>query len=305
MVYKPSEMSRAPLSAFFGLALSAALALGCTVPVAAALDEPEANRVVVALDQAGIDSAKEADPTTEGKYRVTVARDDVGRALATMREEELPRPKSHGVLDAADRGQLVPSQASEHAQLVAGLAGEMEKTLGRLDNVLSARVHLNLPPREPLRDGPPAKATASVLIEHRGSTPPLAPESIQRLVAGGAPGVAPGEVVVVIVPRAAPAAAGRTDLAHVGPITVARGSMNTLKVVFAGFAVLVLGLAAATLALWAKTSRLRREHDLEMAATAAARPPPGAGAPPRSMHPAMSSQMQGGRPSGPSAGLGG
>jgi type III secretion protein J len=261
--------------------ICAALAAGCTVPVAASLDEADANRVVVALDQSGIDAAKEADLTTEGKFRVTVARDDVGRALSAMREEELPRPKARGVLDAVDRGQLVPSQAAEHAQLVTGLAGELEKTLGSIDGVLAARVHLNVPPREPLRDGASPKATASVLVEHRGTTPPLAPESIQRLVSGGAPGVAPADVAVVFVPRTTRASAGRTDLAHVGPITVARGSMNTLKVIFAGLVAVVLGLAGATLALWAKAGRLRRDRELELAA--AARP-----AAPRSVHPAMS-----------------
>jgi type III secretion protein J len=265
-------------SALWGIAF-VVLTSGCAVPVAASLDEPDANRVVVALDQSGIDASKEADPTSEGKFRVMVARDDVGRALATMREEELPRPKARGVLDAADRGQLVPSQAAEHAQLVAGLAGELEKTLGGIDGVLAARVHLNLPPREPLRDGPAPKATASVLLEHRGTTPPLAPESIQRLVSGGAPGVAATDVAVVFVPRTARASGGRTDLAHVGPITVARGSMTTLKIAFAGLAVVVLALAAATLGLWAKISRMRRDREAELAA-AAARPQ---AAPPRSV----------------------
>jgi type III secretion protein J len=270
------------------LAALLALATGCAVPVAAALDEPDANRVVVALDQSGIDAAKEADPTAEGKFRVSVARDDVGRALAAMREEELPRPKSRGMLDAADRGQLVPSQAAEHAQLVAGLAGELEKTLGSIDGVLAARVHLNLPPREPLRDGPPLKATASVLLEHRGTTPPLAPESIQRLVAGGAPGVTPADVAIVFIPRTARASTGRTDLAHVGPITVARGSMNTLKIAFGVIGAVVLALAAATLALWAKMGRLRRERELEIASVAG-RPQ----AAPRSVHPSMSARGPG------------
>ena len=254
------------------------------MPVAASLDEPDANKVIVALDQAGIDSAKEIDPVTEGKFRVNVARDDVGRALAAMREEELPRPKTHGVLDAADRGQLVPSQAAEHAQLVAGLAGDLEKTISTVDGVLAARVHLNLPPREPLRDGPPAKATASVLVEHRGSTPPIAPESIQRLVAGGAPGIVANEVAIVFVPRAARNVGGRTDLAHVGPITVARGSMNTLRVVFAGLVLVVLALTAATLALWAKVSkmgRIQREHELDAAAR------PAVATTPRSLHPSV------------------
>ncbi len=241
---------------------AAALALtGCSVPVAAALDEGDANRVVVALDQAGIDASKEADPQAEGKFRVSVPRDDAARALTTMRDEELPRAKAKGLLDAADRGQLVPSQAAEHAQLVAGLAGELERTLGSVDGVLAARVHLNLPPRDALRDGPQPKATASVLLEHRGTTPPLAPESIQRLVSGGAPGLAPADVAVVFVPRATRPVQARSELAHVGPITVARASMNTLKIALAGLVVLVLALAAATLALYTRLARVRRERD--------------------------------------------
>jgi type III secretion protein J len=239
------------------------LSAGCTVPVAASLDEADANRVVVALDQSGIDAAKEADPTTEGKFRVTVPRDDVGRALSTLREEELPRPHARGLFEAADRGQLVPSQAAEHAQLVAGLSGELERTLGGVDGVLTARVHLNLPPRDPLRDAPATKATASVLLEHRGTTPPIAPESVQRLVAGGAPGVAPADVAVVFVPRTASArsAVARSELAHVGPLTVGRGSITMLKAIFGAIALIVLGLATATLALAAKVARLRREHE--------------------------------------------
>lgn len=242
------------------LRITAVLGLaGCAVPVATGLEEGDANRVVVALDQAGIDAAKEADPTTEGRFRVTVPRDDAARALATMADEQLPRPKARGVLDAADRGQLVPSQAAEHAQLVAGLAGELERTLSTIDGVLAARVHLNLPVRDGLRDGPPPKATASVLLEHRGTTPPLAIDAVQRLVAGGAPGLAPADVAVVLIPKGARPAASRPELAHVGPITVARGSMTTLKVSLAGLVVLVLALAATILGLYSRLSRLRSE----------------------------------------------
>jgi type III secretion protein J len=262
---------------------------GCGVPVAASLDEGDANQVVVALDASGIDAAKDPDPGAEGKFRVMVARDDVARALSTLREEELPRPRPHGLLDAADRGQLVPSQAAEHAQLVAGLAGELSQTLQGIDGVLAARVHLNLPPRDGLSSlsgGPPGKGTASVLVEHRGATPPIAPESIQRLVAGGAPGVAPADVAVVFVPRTSHGAGGaRTDLAHVGPITVARGSAMVLKLTFAVIAVVILGLAGAILALSSRMARLRRERDVEPAARPPVAAAGGLGAPPRSMHP--------------------
>lgn len=248
-----------------------AAATGCSVPVAAGLDEGDANRVVVALDQSGVDAAKEADPTAEGKFRVVVSRDDASRALTAMHDEQLPRTRSRGLLDAADRGQLVPSQAAEHAQLVVGMAGELERTLGTIDGVLAARVHLNLPPRDALRDGPQPKATASVLVEHRGTTSPLALEAVQRLVAGGAPGLSPADVAVVFVPHSVRPNAARADLGHVGPIAVARGSVNTLRAALAGLVVVVLALAAATLALYAKLARLRRERD--EAAIAAARTP--------------------------------
>jgi type III secretion protein J len=237
----------------------AASLLGCTVPVAAALDEADANRVVVALDQAGIDASKESDPGTENKFRVLVSRDEISRALATLHEEELPRAKPRQLLDATGSSPLLPSQASEHAQIVAGLSGELEKTLSGLDGVLTARVHLSIPAREPLHDGPPARPTGSVLVEYRGTASPISTDSVQKLVAGGAPGLAPSDVAVVLLARPARPALVRSDLARVGPMTVARGSVLTLKVLLSTLTLLVVALAGATLALWTQRIRLRRE----------------------------------------------
>src|SRR5580692_5072100 len=124
--------------------------VGCMVPVAGGLDEGESNRIVTALDRAGIEATKEGDPAVEGKFRVTVVKDDAQRAILAMESEDLPRPHAPGVLDAVDKGALVPSAAQEHAELVAGMAGDLERTLEGIDGVLSARVHLNLPPIDPL-----------------------------------------------------------------------------------------------------------------------------------------------------------
>lgn len=264
----PRVVYVAAMRAVFALLVVAVMASGCAVPVAAGLEEAEANRVVVALDHAGVDAAKEADPQVEGRFRVSVPRDDAARALATMADEQLPRTRPRGVLDATDKGALVPSQAAEHAALVAGLAGELERSLANIDGVLAARVHLNLPVRELLRDAPPPKPTASVLVEHRGATPPIALESIQRLVAGGAPLVSPADVAVVFVAHPARAPGLRSELAHVGPITVARASLMTLKLALGALVVLVLAFAAATLALWSRLGRLRREADAMPAASA-------------------------------------
>jgi type III secretion protein J len=233
------------------------LLTGCTVPVAGALDDAEANQVVVALERASVDATKEVDPQAEGKWRVTVARDDVPHALAVMRDEELPRTRPPGVLDAVGKGALVPSEAAEHAQLVAGLEGDLERTLDGVDGVLRARVHLSVPERSALRDLPTQRGTASVLLEHRGSTPPLSADSVQRLVAGAVAGMMPTDVNVVLLSRAAPPAPTGGELGHVGPIAVARTSLRDLQGALVALVALVAALATATLVLYARLTRAR------------------------------------------------
>ncbi len=243
-------------------ALAALVLAGCTVPVAAGVDESDANRIVVSLDRASIDATKEADPLVEGRFRVVVMRDDAARALVTMQSEGLPRPKPAGVLDAMDRGALVPSRAAEHAQYVAGLAGDLERTLEGVDGVLSARVHLNVVDPDPLRDVANAHGSASVLLEHRGATPPIAVSDVQQIVAGGVPTLAPAAVAVVMIARGAAAGSGEglpLPLAHVGPITVARTSMRALQLALVGLVALVAVLAGATLALYTRLARLRAD----------------------------------------------
>jgi type III secretion protein J len=243
----------------FAIAALVLFAMGCNVTVAAGLDEQDANRIALVLEGSNIDAQKEPDPQTEGKFRIAVAKDDVPQALAAMRAEELPRPKPPGVLDAMDKGALVPSQAAEHAQLVAGTAGDLERTLLSIDGVLGAHVHLNLPERDPLRDAPPAKATASVLLEHRGATPPLAPEAVQRLIAGGVSGLAAGDVAVVMVARPSAPQTKGAELAHVGPIAVGKGSAKMLQALLGGLVLLITILTIVTLVLYSRLARARAE----------------------------------------------
>ncbi len=247
---RAGQVRAASLLALLGLA-------GCTVPVAYGLEEDEANGVAVALQHAGLDATKEVDPTAEGHFRVLVARDDSSAALGVLRDEQLPRKKPKGVLDAIGQGSLVPSRAAEHAQFLAGLGGDLESSLLGIDGILSARVHLQVPEPDPLRSGTPEKATASVLIGHRGATPPLASDAVARLVAGGVPGLAVDQVSVVQMAK--PMRADSTDsrLRHVGPLAVAKSSLRPLQIGFGGLILLVLAQAALVLALVGKLSRLR------------------------------------------------
>jgi type III secretion protein J len=256
----------APFAVPLALALAVGLA-GCAVPVAGGLDDVEANRVFVALERANIDASKEQDPGGDSKWRVTVARDDLPRALGVMREEDLPRRDPPGLIEAVGKGSLVPSEAAEHAQLVAGVAGDLERSLQGIDGVLRARVHLSIPEPGPLRDAPEPRGSAAVLLEHLGVTPPVSADSIQRLVAGGVAGLVPADVTVVMVPRMAAAALapnGGDGLAHVGPIAVTRASMRQLQAALVALVALVAALAGSTLVLYSRLTRARETLEREL-----------------------------------------
>lgn len=233
------------------------LALGCSVPVAAALDETDANRVVVALEESGVSASKEPDPDAEGRWRVSVGREEASAAVAVMSRENLPPPNAPGVLDALGKGSIVPSRSAEQARLVAGTAGELEKSLRAVDGVLSARVHLAIPTSEPFArsDDKSEAPSASVLVRHRGATPPIAAADVQRLVAGAVPGLDPARVAVVSTPTPLPGRLPERELSRFGPITVTRASMLSLRLVVGAAVVVNLLLIALVLALW---SRVRR-----------------------------------------------
>jgi type III secretion protein J len=235
---------------------------GCSVPVANGVDDAEANAISVSLERAGIDAQKEADPTAEGKFRILVARDDTSAAVAVLRDEELPRPHPKGVLDAVGQGSLVPSQTSEHAHYVAGLQGDLERSLNGIDGVLRARVHLNLPSADPLRarDALP-KATASVLVEHRGATAPLTVEAVQRLVAGGSPNLSAGDVAVLFVARPPRAERAESRLAHVGPFAVSKGSKVPLQGTLVTLILGLLSLFGVAVGFYARAARLARDAE--------------------------------------------
>jgi type III secretion system YscJ/HrcJ family lipoprotein len=235
-------------------------ASACSVPISAGLDETAASQAVVALEKSGIAADKERDPDHENAYRVLVSKDDAASALGVLSQEGLPPRHAPGVLDALGRGSMVPSRLTEQAKLVAGTSGELERTLRAVDGVVSVRVHLAVPPRDPLAlEEKKPTASASVLLRHRGAAPPLALAEIQRLVAGAVPGLAPSEVSVILTPAPARTRLPERELARFGPLTVTRASLSLLRVVL-GVAILVNAvLVGFSIALWSRMRRLEAD----------------------------------------------
>lgn len=232
------------------------VASGCSVPVASDLAESDANQAVVALEKQGISATKERDPEGEGSFRVLVARDDASSAAVVLTQENLPPRASPGVLEAVGQSSMVPSRLSEHARLIAGTSGDLERSLRALDGVVSARVHLAVPPRDALALGEEkSTTTASVLVRHRGATPPIAASDVQRLVAGAVPGLAAEQVSVVMTPAPVANRAPDRGLSQFGPLAVTRSSVTPLRVMVGVIVLVNAALIGCLLLLW---SRLRR-----------------------------------------------
>jgi len=236
--------------------LSLLAVTACAVPVAVGLDEQDANRVTSALAQAGISADKSPDPDAESKWRVDVLRDDAAHAVSVLSEENLPRAKSPGLLDALDAHALVPSRIAEHTKLLAGVSGELERTLLGVAGVLSARVHLAVPQPDDLSDTQPPPPSASVLIQYRGDAAPISAGDIQRLIAGAVPGLAAERVAVVESPVLAPKPSA--DLVRLGPFATTRGSASKLKLLLGAAALLNVLLVPFVGVLWNRMRDLRR-----------------------------------------------
>lgn len=238
-----------------GTTVLCGLLLGCSVPVAANLDEGDANQAVLVLEKSGIGADKERDPDHEGRFRVTVPSGEASAAIGVLAQENLPPRSSPGVLEALGEGGVVPSRLAEHAKWTAGIAGELERSLRGIDGVLSARVHLAVPPKDLVPGSTePEKPTASVLVRHRGATPPLAPAEVQQLVAGAVSGLAPTDVKVVLA-TSPPVRAADRELLRFGPLTVTRGSVLPLRLAAVGIVLVNLALVTVLVLLF---RRLRR-----------------------------------------------
>ncbi len=235
-----------------GLALAcvAWAVLGCAVPVARNLDEPSANRIVVALEQAGVATNKESDSQNDGKWLVTVQRAELPYALGQLAHQGLPESERPGVAESAARGALIPSLQSEQARLLAGTAADLERTLRAIDGVESARVHLAVPATDWLVETlDRVTPSASVLIRYRGKDSPIKPDAVQRLIAGSVANLAPDRVVVVST-QATPMMAVPHKMVLLGPFMVARESAAGLRLLIGGFVALNLLTLSQLLVFW-------------------------------------------------------
>ncbi|HKN21127.1 MAG TPA: flagellar basal-body MS-ring/collar protein FliF, partial [Terracidiphilus sp.] len=96
-----------------------------------------------------------------------------------------------------DKPNWVGSEFDEQVNFQRALEGELERTIGTLSDVASARVHLVMPHDSLFREQErPAKAAVVIRLRHR-SLAEGEPDAIRNLVASAVDGLAPEHVVLV------------------------------------------------------------------------------------------------------------
>lgn len=176
---------------------------GCSsrIDLYTGLSEQDANEVVAALIQAGIDSEKIAVP--KQGFTVKVDEHELSVAVGHLYNLGLPRNTYQRLGDVFRKDGVVSTPIEERGRYLYALSQELENTLSQIDGVILARVHPVLPER--LVPGEPAQpSSCSVLVKHRSDwDPSLYEERIRQLVVSSIPGLtrAPRSAVsIVFVP---------------------------------------------------------------------------------------------------------
>lgn len=168
------------------------------------LTERQANEVVAALRDGGIDAQKMRE---DKAYAVHVGADNFSSAVQLMRAQGLPRESYDTLGGVFKREGFVSTPLEERARLLYALSQELSNTVASIDGVVSARVHLVVPEKHPL-DDKPKPAAASVFIKHRPDVDlaALTPK-IRALIINSVEGLPADKVTVALFPaNPAPAA---------------------------------------------------------------------------------------------------
>ncbi len=185
-----------------GLLLTWLLAgCGARVELLAAVPEADANEVIAALVNAGIEATKV--PGKEGMVGVKVDQAMAARAVDTLRVAGLPREHFSGLGQVFRKDGLISSPLEERARYLSALSQDLSSTLTRIDGVLFARVHLVLPERGRANEAD-TPSTAAVFIKHqKDANLELLQPQVRRMVVNSIPDLTSERVSIVLIPSAA------------------------------------------------------------------------------------------------------
>jgi type III secretion protein J len=178
-----------PRIRIFALLWGAVILGGCgRNPLYSDLTESQANEVQAALLSVHIDADKTPMVKSKG-WSVSVARDEIPKAMAVLNAAGLPRQPLRSLGDVFPKESLVSSPLEERARYIFALSQEVQQTLMQLDGIVDARVHIALPERSLLDDRPQSASASVVIIERPGANLEMRETDIKAIVTDGIEGL--------------------------------------------------------------------------------------------------------------------
>jgi type III secretion protein J len=194
------------------------------------LSERQANEMVAVLRGAGIEAEKDVK---EGLFSISTASSDFAPAVRTLSAQGYPRETYDTMGKVFKREGFVSSPLEERARLLHAMSQEISNTLTNIDGVVTARVHLQMPEKNPLADKP-QPASAAVFIKYRADRN-LSSQitQIKALVVNSIEGLAYDNVTVALFPAESIADAPKPQ-ASATPMTQMTGNTPILAGTAAG-----------------------------------------------------------------------
>jgi type III secretion protein J len=246
-----------------------------------ALDEREANEILVFLASKGISANKIQSAGAAGGgggpakivlWDISVDEKDATEAMALLNQAGLPRKRSQNLLSIFSNVGLVPSERQDKIRYEAGLAEQIASVIRKIDGVLDAEVQISFPEEDPLNPGKTkGKIVASVYVKHNGVLDD--PNShlvtkIKRLVAASITGLDYNDVTVISDRARGSEATGafvpseneEKSYVSIWTIVLAKESVNRFRIVFFTFSFLILLMALTLIWLTWKIYPLLKSH---------------------------------------------
>lgn len=157
------------------------------------LSSSDATEISSKLDAAKIPYQLEGDGT-----KVMVSHKEVGRARILLAQEGLPHQGSVGYEIFDQKQAFGTTSFVQNINQIRAIEGELSRTIGTIESVRSARVHIVLPQRELFsRDSSPATASVFLNLRNSAGIGHEQVQAIQHLVAAAVPKLRAAGVAVI------------------------------------------------------------------------------------------------------------
>lgn len=152
------------------------------------LSERQANQVLAALLERGIDADKQR---AEGGdlWGVYVPSERVPDAVAILQARGLPSQPSKSLGEVFQKEGFVSSALEQRARYLFALSEELSKTFSQIDGVVTARVHLALPDDNVLSEEQPSGSASVVIIQRPEFNLERRETDIKAIVTDGVEGI--------------------------------------------------------------------------------------------------------------------